>query len=215
MKAKPQIDARMPAGRQDILLAATREFADRGFAGATTSGIARRAGVTQPLVHHHFGSKRGLWSAVLEALFMDLDASLSATLEGARDADRRARLEALLRTLVRFSGKRPELARLIRTESSSGGEPFDELFDRWLKPWLLFFESEVSAAVRDGIARPVDPRLAYFIILGASTEMFAEPMTALRAFGLDVSRDEHIERYTDLVVDLILHGLLAPAPPER
>lgn len=205
----------MPAGRQDILLAATREFADRGFAGATTSGIARRAGVTQPLVHHHFGSKRGLWSAVLEALFVDLDASLSATLEGARDADRRARLEALLRTLVRFSGKRPELARLIRTESSSGGEPFDELFDRWLKPWLLFFESEVRAATDDGIARPVDPRLAYFIILGASTEMFAEPMTALRAFGLDVSRDEHIERYTDLVVDLILHGLLAPASPER
>ena len=31
-------------GRHEILLAATREFADHGYAGATTVGIARRAG---------------------------------------------------------------------------------------------------------------------------------------------------------------------------
>lgn len=197
-----------PAGRHEILQAATREFADRGYAGATTSAIARRAGVTQPLVHHHYGSKRGLWNAVLETLFTDLDAFLSATLQRVEDADRRARLEQLLRTLVVFSGKRPELARLIRTESSAGGEPFDELFERWLKRWIQFFEREVRAAVDEGVARPVDPRFAYFAMLGASTAIFAEPMTALHAFGLDVSQEEHIQHYADLVVSLMLHGLL-------
>jgi TetR/AcrR family transcriptional regulator len=200
-----------PAGRHEILQAATREFADRGYSGATTSGIARRAGVTQPLVHHHFGSKQGLWSAVLETLFTDLDELLSTTLQRVQDADRRTRLEALLRTLVVFSGKRSELARLIRTESSVGGEPFDELFERWLKRWIDFFENEVRAAVDDGVARPMDPRLAYFAIIGASTEIFAEPMTALRAFGLDVSQEEHIQRYADLVVHLVLRGLLQDA----
>ena len=92
-------------GRTEILHAATREFADHGYDGATTAGIARRAGVTQPLVHHHFGSKRGLWDAVVADLFSDLEAEFERTVAGLGDAPRERRLRALIRAVVRFSGK--------------------------------------------------------------------------------------------------------------
>lgn len=197
------------AGRREILAAATREFADHGYAGATTAGIARRAGVTQPLVHHHFGSKRGLWTAVLDLLFRDLEAEIARTLDEVAGRPRRERIEALLRALVRFSGRRPELSRLIRIESSAGGDAFDDLYDQWLGRWLHFFSREVDDAVADGSLRTVDPRMAYFVIVGAATAPFAEPQAARRAFSLDVSRTAAIDRYADVVVKLLLHGLLA------
>src|SRR5437016_2873742 len=59
-------------GRERILSAAIRAFAEVGYAGATTAGIARDAGVTQPLVHHHFGSKDGLWRAAVDAVFSNI-----------------------------------------------------------------------------------------------------------------------------------------------
>ena len=55
--------------RARILREAAKCFAARGYAGATTVEIAKNAKVTQPLVHHYFGSKEKLWRAVLEDLY--------------------------------------------------------------------------------------------------------------------------------------------------
>lgn len=209
------------SGRAEILAAATREFADRGYSGATTAGIARLAGVTQPLVHHHFGSKQGLWNAVLEELFAEMRAVTEQALREVEGADRITRLAHLLRAFVTFSGRRPELARLVRTESSAGGEPFESLYEKWLEGPMSFLQLELSAAVADGTMRPIDPRFAHFAIIGASTQSFAVPETARRAFGLDMTDERTIAQYADIVVDMVLRGFLvnpasfpasAPAP---
>ena len=44
--------------------AARRLFAEHGFAGTPTAAVARRAGVSEGIVFHHFGSKAGLLEAV-------------------------------------------------------------------------------------------------------------------------------------------------------
>ncbi len=49
--------------REQILRAATREFAEHGFRGASIRGIASAAGVSPGLVQHHFGTKDGLREA--------------------------------------------------------------------------------------------------------------------------------------------------------
>jgi len=51
--------------RERILEAASTEFAERGFAGATTRGIATRAGVNEVTLFRHFGNKQELFAAVL------------------------------------------------------------------------------------------------------------------------------------------------------
>ncbi|NVB37443.1 helix-turn-helix transcriptional regulator [Pseudenhygromyxa sp. WMMC2535] len=56
-----------------ILRAAISCFAESGLQATSMREIARRARVTQPLIHHYFGSKNGLIEAVLEA---SLEASL-------------------------------------------------------------------------------------------------------------------------------------------
>ena len=51
--------------RERIMAAAQKEFAASGFAGARTDAIARRARVNERMIFYCFGSKEGLYRAVL------------------------------------------------------------------------------------------------------------------------------------------------------
>ena len=53
-----------PDARKAILDSALALFANKGFHGTTMREIAVKAGISQGLLHHHFGSKDGLWKAV-------------------------------------------------------------------------------------------------------------------------------------------------------
>jgi len=48
-----------------ILLAAIEVFAEEGYEGATTRSLASRAGVNAPAIQYYFGSKEGLYRAVI------------------------------------------------------------------------------------------------------------------------------------------------------
>jgi AcrR family transcriptional regulator len=52
--------------------AATELFAERGYQGASIDEIARRSGVTPPVVYDHFASKQDLYRRLLERHFAEL-----------------------------------------------------------------------------------------------------------------------------------------------
>lgn len=206
VRARSEQPSTPSRGRDGILSVARRVFAEKGFTGATTADIARRAKVTQPLVHHHFGSKVGLWNAVLETLFTELRQALDTAVLEAAGRSRRDRLVHILSAFVRFTGRSPELSNLIRTEGSGGGQSFTETFETWLKIPLEFFSRELEAGVADNVLRPLDRRFLYFMVVGAATQMFSEPRIARHAFGLDVTDPRVIDLYAAQVADLILEG---------
>lgn len=59
---------RLPAAqrREQLLDTAAKLFAIHGYAGATTSQIAKAAGVSEPIIYRHFESKRDLFIALIE-----------------------------------------------------------------------------------------------------------------------------------------------------
>ena len=59
---------RLPAAerRTALIEAALEVFTTSSYAGATTSEIARAAGVSEPILYRHFASKRDLWLACLD-----------------------------------------------------------------------------------------------------------------------------------------------------
>lgn len=69
--------------RLDILTAARKAFAEEGYAAATTSGIARAAGVTIGALFHHFESKQQLFHCVFEAVENELNDHARAASRGA------------------------------------------------------------------------------------------------------------------------------------
>ncbi len=60
------------ASRARILHAAVAEFAARGFSGARTARIARRARVNVRMLYHYYGGKDALYIVVLEHVFENL-----------------------------------------------------------------------------------------------------------------------------------------------
>jgi AcrR family transcriptional regulator len=61
-------------------------FAERGFAKASMDELARRAGVTKPVIYELFGSKEGLFEACLEGLALRLAESIADAARGADEA---------------------------------------------------------------------------------------------------------------------------------
>jgi len=53
--------------RDAIFQAARNLFTSKGFASTTVREICREAGTTGPVLYYHFGSKEGLFEAVVEA----------------------------------------------------------------------------------------------------------------------------------------------------
>jgi AcrR family transcriptional regulator len=54
------------ARRAAVLDTACRVFSRSSYRGATTAEIAREAGISEPILYRHFGSKRDLYLACLE-----------------------------------------------------------------------------------------------------------------------------------------------------
>ncbi|MBX6420982.1 MAG: TetR/AcrR family transcriptional regulator [Sinobacteraceae bacterium] len=74
--------ARRPAKRgrlrreqrwQQLLDVALRLFIRRGYQGTSIGDLARAAGVTRPIIYHHFGSKDGIYLACLRQARQDLE----------------------------------------------------------------------------------------------------------------------------------------------
>jgi AcrR family transcriptional regulator len=73
-KPMPRRRLAQPERRRVILDAAMREFADLGYERTSMRAIARRAGVTTPVLYDHFPSKRALHIALLDQHAEDIRA---------------------------------------------------------------------------------------------------------------------------------------------
>lgn len=127
------------AGSEDkrarILREAFTLFAEKGFAATSLGDVAAAAEISKPGVLHHFGSKEGLYSAVLE----QRDADDFIGMEGVGD-DTWAYLDRWV-GLVDANASTPEMVRLYSAMAVDGVEA-DRPAHRWLHQ---HFERAVEA----------------------------------------------------------------------
>ncbi len=105
----------------DILAVATREFAQHGLAGARIERIHQRTRTSKRMIYYHFGSKEGLYRAVLEHAFETVrrvDQGFDATAGSPEQALRRIASHAF----AAFLGH-PDFVRLLTFENLAGA-PF-------------------------------------------------------------------------------------------
>jgi AcrR family transcriptional regulator len=58
------------ATKHEILMAALKEFAEKGLKGARVDDIAAKTRTTKPMIYYHFGSKEKLYAAVMEEAYV-------------------------------------------------------------------------------------------------------------------------------------------------
>ncbi|ALJ09487.1 MAG: TetR/AcrR family transcriptional regulator [Alphaproteobacteria bacterium] len=137
--------------RNVIMDAALEVFAAHGFHGAGTRAIALKAGVSQPLLNHHFGGKEGLWRAVGERITSDFIAFMSGAVDPTKPSD--AGMVAMLRGYLEFWGDRPLAFRFNRWRRLDGLT--DERIDRseqMTRYGVAFMQkAQVEGVVRDDL----------------------------------------------------------------
>lgn len=97
--------------RASLLECALHLFAERGYDAVGVQEICNAAGVTKPTLYHYFGSKRGLF----EALLMERHAPFVAQLgyEAEYTGDLPKALERVTGACFRFAESEPTLARMV------------------------------------------------------------------------------------------------------
>lgn len=61
-----------PSPKQRLLKEAARIFGEKGFAGASVRDICKAADTSSNMIHHYFGSKQGLYDAVIDRFSEDV-----------------------------------------------------------------------------------------------------------------------------------------------
>jgi AcrR family transcriptional regulator len=74
--------------RAQILDVGRGVFAERAFELASMDDIASRAGISKPILYEHFGSKEGLYAAIVEREMEDLVARVSSALSSGASRER-------------------------------------------------------------------------------------------------------------------------------
>ncbi len=104
----------------DILAVATREFADKGLAGARIDVIAEAMRTSKRMIYYYFGSKEGLYIAVLEEAYRRMRAIESEL--HLDDIPPEDALRRLVGFTVDYQLANPDFIRLVMTENIHRGE---------------------------------------------------------------------------------------------
>jgi AcrR family transcriptional regulator len=104
----------------DILEVATREFAEKGLAGARIDVIAEAMRTSKRMIYYYFGSKEGLYIAVLEKEYRRIrDTEAQLHLDDLKPEDA---LRKLVGSTVDYHLGHPDFARLVMNENIHRGE---------------------------------------------------------------------------------------------
>lgn len=149
-------------GRERILAAATRLFAEKGLDATSLQDIADAVGMRKPSLLWHYRSKEELHRAVLDALLSRWNDALPRLL---RAAAREDRFDAVLDETIAFFSADPDRARLLLREALDRPDAMRALLATYVGPWMAVVTDAIVRARSAGVIRAdVDPE-AYVVMV--------------------------------------------------
>jgi TetR/AcrR family fatty acid metabolism transcriptional regulator len=188
--------------RRQILDAAVRVFAKKGYHASRVSDIAGEAGVAYGLVYHYFESK----DAVLEAVFREMWEMMVAALEAVERLDEspREQLRKCCAIVLRTWRDYPDVVRVLVREVARSGEQLQREVEEIAQAFEVL-ERVVARGREQGVFRgDVSPRLGAWIVYGALEEILTGWVLGRLPGGEDDVRDA--ER---AVVAILCDGLVS------
>lgn len=154
--------------RAALEAAGLRLFAARGYSGVSAEEIVAEAGVTRGALHHHYGDKKGLFTAVLEKMEVDNTAEINETIAALPDPDDlRAAIAVGLHRFLEIN-QRPEVRiAMIDALSVIGWQAWRDMEARH---GLGMITDQLQSAVDAGFVVPVPVRIMAHLLLSAITE---------------------------------------------
>ena len=190
--------------RAAVLAAAEDAFAARGFEGASMSAIAEAAGAPVPLIVYHFGSKLGLWRAVVAEVFGRLNARVAETDEALEHDVSAEALHASIRAHVASVIENPSYMRLTLKEGTEDTERLAWLTEHHQAPFTARIVAVIERAQAAGLLPAgADPMMLKYLIAGAVSLPFAMAPEYEALTGVDPRTDDFADRYAALCLRVL------------
>jgi AcrR family transcriptional regulator len=190
----------------EILDVATKEFAEHGYSGARVDEIAERTRTTKRMLYYYFGSKEGLFVAVLERAYAAI-----------REAERKVDVEhldpvAAIRALAELTfdhhEAHPDFIRLVSIENIHRGEHMGESLQAINAPAVERIERILTAGRAAGVfRRDVDAVDLHMLISSYCVFRVANRHTWQALFNRDLLEAGRRERYRTMLGDVVVEYL--------
>ena len=150
----------------EIMDAAARVFASKGFHGATTQDIADVLGIKQASLYYYFASKEEALETVCLIGVEGFFERAKQIVDSAGTAE--VKIIELFKSHTFPLLDRADYVRVFLDQRRFLPSTSRRKIGRWSRGIERFFERVISDGVRDGLFRKsIDPRLATLAILGA------------------------------------------------
>lgn len=125
---------------EKILKAAINLFSEKGYKGATTKALARKAGINEALIFRHFPDKSGLYTALLQKKLKETEQDFLPEFEIVRHQPLEEGLLYLSRKIIaRFKKNQPYFRMML----------FTGLENHPLSQWILRQRLPIPEVLRD------------------------------------------------------------------
>jgi TetR/AcrR family transcriptional regulator, fatty acid metabolism regulator protein len=189
--------------RRQILDAAVRVFARKGFHASRVGDIAEEAGVAHGLLYHYFDSK----DAVLEAVFQENWNVLLERIGSVEETDEPAvdQLRHVATIILRTWLHLPDVVRVVIQEFGRSPELAERIGD--LAQPIELFQRVIERGIARGEFRAdIDPRVAATIVYGGIDEL----LTGWVLDRLPASEDD-VAAAEKTFFQINLSGLMKPS----
>jgi len=151
--------------KNQIVSIATDLFVKKGFKGATTREIARKAGISEAVIYKYFSRKEDLYKAIIEAKCDD-DLGRSRLFSALEAKEGRELFVELARFLISENTRDQTLMRLLM-QSALEQQELSEVFIRTKGLDLIeFLETSIAELIKTGVFKEVNAGLAARAFLG-------------------------------------------------
>ena len=196
--------------REAILQAAQDEFAAKGLFGGRVNEIAVQAGANKRMLYHYFGSKEGLYLAVLERVYAGLRGEeLTLHLD---HLEPRMAIRRLVEFNFDYSRAHPEMISLFNSENLHRARHLRK--SKKVRELHSPFVRLVGDILKHGAAkglfrRGLDPVEVYITIAAVGYFYLSNNWTLSAIFGRNLGSNAAISKRRRHNVDMILAALRA------
>jgi AcrR family transcriptional regulator len=160
----------------EILQAAYRVFAERGFEQATMDDIAREAGVAKGTLYLYYPSKQDIYSAALHRSVVELAAKTAEAMAGAAGVEEK--IKAFIATKLHYFEEHRDFFRIYDSEfgrvcrHGQKAKEFEELYLEQVKA----IDHVLQQAVRRKAIRPVRTEAVAFALFDVTRGVLIQRM---------------------------------------
>ncbi len=139
-------------------------FAKHGLTGATVDMIAAEANANKALVSYYFGSKSGLFEAVITALVSDVVADVRAQTLESDDPARNFR--SYIKAMALALHARPSFAAILLRGYTEGSMQLSDTPFRQVLELFQMTRARYEAGLKAKLFRKLDPHLLHLSLVG-------------------------------------------------